>query len=165
MVITRSQQRKIDEQNQRQCSEEVDPLDNIESKAISKILPTEVSLNPQAIPFEMTDKLLISRISKQLDQWPTFGGKLTENVIKWLKDITNELDVVKFDDSQKLSVIQTSLIDDARKWFISNMEKIKTSSEFNEAIKQSFSSTFAKEATLSKVAQRSQDVGETVMHY
>ncbi|CAF1616102.1 unnamed protein product [Didymodactylos carnosus] len=100
-----------------------------------------------------------------LDPLPTFSGKLTENVPKWLKDITNELNLVKFDDSQKLGIIQTYLVDDARKWFTNNMRTLETWSEFNEAIEKTYSSTFAKEVAISQLGQRRQGLDETVMHY
>ena len=126
MVITRLQQQTIDDQNRQQYLEELNRLANIEIEQTFPIHPTEVFIVRRPLSFEMADKMLASRMSKQLDQWPTFSGKLTENVTKWLKDITNELNLVKFDDIQKLSVIQTYLIDDARKWFINNMETLDT---------------------------------------
>jgi hypothetical protein len=165
MVITREQQKTIDKQIQQQYLAELNRLGSIEIEQTSPIHRTKLSIVRRPLSFEMVDKMLASRISKQLDQWPTFSGKLTENVTKWLKDITKELILAKFDDSQKLSVIQTYLIDDARKWFINNMETLDTWATFNEAIKQTYSSTFAMEAAISQVAQRYQGFDETVMHY
>ncbi|CAF1521775.1 unnamed protein product [Didymodactylos carnosus] len=160
MVVTRSQQHALDDQKRQQYLEEVKRLGDIEIEQL-----TEILIVRRPLQFGMAEKTLASRISKQLDQLPIFSGKLNENVTKWLKDVTNELNLVKFDDSQKLGVIQTYLADDARKWFINNMRTLDTWSEFNEAIQRTYASTFANEVAISQLGQRHQGFDETVMHY
>ncbi|CAF1594670.1 unnamed protein product, partial [Adineta steineri] len=159
------EEKRRERQQTQQYLSEVNRLGNIEVEQTSPTQRIESFIIRRPLVFEMADKILTSRISKQLDRWPTFGGKLTENVTKWLKDITNEMDLVKFDNAQKLSVIQTYLVDDARKWLINNMERLSTWPAFVEAIKQTYSSAFAKEAAITQVAQRNQGLDETVMHY
>ncbi|CAF1243445.1 unnamed protein product [Didymodactylos carnosus] len=165
MVVTRAHQQSLDGRNRQLYLEELNRLSDIEIEHTTQTQPIEVFIVRRPLPFEMAEKALASRVNKQLDQLPTFSGKLNENVTKWLKDITNELNLAKFEDSQKLGVIQTYLVDDARKWFINNVRTFDTWSEFNEAIEKTYSLSFAKEVAISQVGQRHQGLDETVMHY
>ncbi|CAF1433061.1 unnamed protein product [Rotaria sp. Silwood1] len=117
------------------------------------------------ISFTMTEKLINTILSNNLDKLPKFGGKSNENVNKWLTDITNELNMVKLNDQQKLSVIQTFLVDDARRWFINNMSMMTDWSTFSIQLQKTFSSILHQELALKQVGSRQQGLNETVLHY
>jgi hypothetical protein len=113
----------------------------------------------------MTEKLINNIVSKNLEQLPKFGVKNNENVSKWLTDITKELNMVKLGDEQKLSIIQTFLVDDARRWFINNLSTIPDWSTFSIKIQKTFSSPFHQELALKRIGNRQQGLNETVLHY
>lgn len=50
--------------------------------------------------------------------------KNNENVVKWITKISNELKVFKLSDNQKLLMIPSVLTDDARQWYVTNLDKI-----------------------------------------
>ncbi|CAF1557431.1 unnamed protein product, partial [Adineta steineri] len=62
----------------------------------------------------MDEKLTISLLTSSSDKLPKFSGKNSENMIKWLTKITNELNVFKLYDAQKLRMVPLVLLDDAR---------------------------------------------------
>lgn len=119
------------------------------------------------IPFEFTmeAKLMNTILSNDLNKWPKFSGKRDENVNKWVKEITNELNMVKLSDEQKRSVIQTFLLDDARRWFISNMATMLEWDTFVTGIQNAFSSKWLQEAAIKKISSRQQGMAETILHY
>ncbi|CAF0911664.1 unnamed protein product [Didymodactylos carnosus] len=164
MVQTRQQLRKQEEFDQLQVSEELKRLSVIEVDQINN--PTEqqhIVYGP--ISFMMTEKLVNSILSNNLEKLPKFGGKRNENVKKWLLDITNELNLVNLNDHQKPSVIQTFLLDDARRWFINNMSVITEWSIFTIQIQKTFSSTLHQELAIKKIGARQQGLDETILHY
>ena len=110
---------------------------NIKVEQANSIDREEIDHHP--IPERMTDKLINTLLSNNIDKVPKFAGKPDESVNKWLTDITNELDMVKISDDKKRMVIQTFLLDDARKWFINNMNDIPNWSSFVERIQRAFS--------------------------
>ncbi|CAF4866528.1 unnamed protein product, partial [Rotaria socialis] len=65
----------------------------------------------------------------------------------------------------KYSVVQTFLVDDARRWFINNMSTINDWSTFSIEIHKTFSSIMHQELALKKVGSRQQAYDETVLHY
>ncbi|CAF2994422.1 unnamed protein product [Rotaria sp. Silwood2] len=165
MVLTRLQQKQLEEESKRENLIEINPVSEQDIGRAIDVRTNENLSAQQSLSSGMAQKSLTMHISKQLDQLPLFSGKLNENVIKWLNGITNELNVMKYDDDQKLSVIQTYLMDDARKWFINNSARLGTWPSFCEAIVKTFSSSFAKEVAINQVSQRRQGLNETVMHY
>lgn len=120
-VETRQQELKQKESDQKLVKTD------LERTAVSQSENKDILVEEQltrSCPFVMSGKLINTLLSGSVEKWPKFCGKNNENVSKWLKDITNELNLVKLTDEQKLSVIQTSLVDDARKWFINNMSSM-----------------------------------------
>lgn len=163
MVQTRQQLKRKQELEQLVFNEEFQRLAGIEIEQITLIEDYEYCLHcPISI---MTEKLINTILSHNLDKLPKFGGKSHENVSKWLKDITNELNMVKLNDQQKFSVIQTFLVDDARRWFINNMSIITDWSILSTQIQKTFSSILHQELALKKVGSRQQEFDETVLHY
>ena len=68
-------------------------------------------------------------------------------------------------NDQKRLVIQTFLLEDARKWFINNMNDIPDWSSFIHRIQKAFSSAWLQEMAIKKVGARQQGLSETVLHY
>ncbi|CAF4647930.1 unnamed protein product, partial [Didymodactylos carnosus] len=150
--------------DQSQVSEEFKRLSVIEIEQINN--PTEQRhIVYRPISFIMTEKLINTILSNNLEKLPKFGGKRNENVKKWLLDITNELNLVNLDDRQKLSVIQTFLLDDARRWFTNNMAMITEWSIFAIQIQKTFSSPIHQELAIKKIGARQQGLDETILHY
>lgn len=146
MVITRQQSRKQTGAEQVEIKEEIDLLN----------LKVEQTNNFQNQPelLAMTEKLINRVLSNNVDKLSKFGGKNNENVNKWLKDITNELNLIQLTDAQKLSIIQTFLVDDARRWFINNMTTMTEWSIFVTQIYNTFSSPLHRELALKQVGNR-----------
>lgn len=112
-----------------------------------------------------TEKLINTILSNNLTKVPKFSGKTSENVIKWINDVNNELNLLKLDDSQKFSVVQTFLLDDARRWFINNLTTLHDWNIFIEQIEKAFSSPLHQEMAIKTVGTRQQGINETVLHY
>ncbi|CAF4626066.1 unnamed protein product, partial [Didymodactylos carnosus] len=111
---TRAQHYEFERNAEEQLGDELERLGGIE---------VEESNNPRQqahtvyrpIQFIMAEKLVNSILSKSLEKLPKFSGTITDDVDKWIIDITHELNLVKLDDSHKLAVIQTYLDGDARR--------------------------------------------------
>ncbi|CAF3793711.1 unnamed protein product [Rotaria magnacalcarata] len=164
MVQTRQQLKRKEEFDQLEFNKEFQRLAGIEIGQTTHLQDYEHFVY-RPILFTMTDKLINTLLSHNLDKLPKFSGKSNENVTKWLHDITNELNMVKLDDQQKYSVVQTFLVDDARRWFINNMLTINDWSTFSIEIHKTFSSIMHQELALKKVGSRQQAYDETVLHY
>ncbi|CAF4955322.1 unnamed protein product [Rotaria sp. Silwood1] len=164
MVQTRQQLKRKEEFDQLEFDKEFQRLAGIEIEQTTDIQHYEHIIYCPIL-FTMTEKLINTIVSHNLDKLPKFSGKSNENVTKWLRDITNELNMVKLNDQQKYSVIQTFLVDDARRWFINNMSTINDWSTFSIEIHKTFSSIMHHELALKKVGSRHQDCDETVLHY
>ena len=109
MVQTRQQLKRKKEFDQLEFDKEFQRLAGIEIEQTTDIQDYEhIVYCP--ILFIMNEKLINTILSHNLDKLPKFSGKSNENVTKWLRDITNELNMVKLTDQQKYSVIQTFLI-------------------------------------------------------
>ncbi|CAF1398220.1 unnamed protein product [Didymodactylos carnosus] len=113
----------------------------------------------------MAEKLLNSILSKSLEKLPKFSGTITDDVDKWIIDITHELNLVKLDDSHKLAVIQTYLDGDARRWYTNNLQMMHNWATFLRELRATFSSSFSKEAAIKQIGNRQQHINETVFHY
>ena len=159
MPVETRQQKELD---QKQVKTDLEPT--TVSQTENKDILFEEQLT-RSSPFVMGGKLINTILSNSVEKWPKFCGKNNENVSKWLKDITNELNLVKLTDEQKLSVIQTCLVDDARRWFINNMSSLTTWNSFVSQLQKTFSSPIHQELALRKVGTRQQAVDETVLHY
>ncbi|CAM2716471.1 unnamed protein product [Rotaria socialis] len=164
MVQTRQQLKRKEEFDELEFNKEFQRLAGIEIGQTTHIQDYEYFVY-RPILFTMTDKLINTLLSHNLDKLPKFSGKSNENVTKWLRDIANELNMVKLDDQQKYSVVQTFLVDDARRWFINNMSTINDWSTFSIEIHKTFSSIMHQELALKKVGSRQQAYDETVLHY
>ncbi|CAF1363628.1 unnamed protein product [Rotaria sordida] len=164
MVQTRQQVKRQEELDQLTTHQEFQRLSGIEIEQTSH-LPNYEHIVYRPISFLMTEKLVNTILSNNFYKLPKFGGKSNENVNKWLTDITNELNMVKLNDQQKFSVIQTFLVDDARRWFINNMSIMNDWSTFSIQLQKTFSSILHQELALKKVGSRQQGLDETVLHY
>ena len=162
-MVTRQQARKEADAKKHQQDTDVKQSSNIKVEQANSIDREEIDQHP--IPERMTDKLINTLLSNNIDKVPKFAGKPDESVNKWLTDITNELDMVKISDDKKRMVIQTFLVDDARKWFINNMNDMPDWSSFVEQIQRAFSSAWLQEVAIKKVGTRQQGMNETVLHY
>lgn len=162
MVITRQQSSKQQDDNR---------ILDFEFKRLSSIdidFQNKSDIKPvvyQPTIFFMAEKLINTVLSNNLSKVPKFSGKGNENVMKWIKEITNELNLLKLDDGQKLSVVQTFLLDDARRWFINNLDLLQNWSIFIEQIQRAFASPIHQELAMKKVGNRQQSMDETVLHY
>jgi hypothetical protein len=166
MVVTRQQVRRQIEDHQIQVKEEIQRLANItveQTNNLKQYQQPHIVYRPNL--FFMAEKLINRVLSNNVDKLPKFGGKHNENVSKWLKDITNELNLIQLMDTQKLSIIQTFLVDDARRWFINNMANMTEWSTFVTQIYKTFSSPLHQELALKQVGNRQQGLDETVLHY
>ncbi|CAF5125365.1 unnamed protein product, partial [Rotaria sp. Silwood1] len=164
MVQTRQQVKRQEELDNLKTNEEFQRLTGIEIAEITHLQNLEyIVYRPNS--FIMTEKLINTILSNNLDKLPKFGGKSNENVNKWLTDITNELNIVKLNDEQKFSVIQTFLVDDARRWYINNMSMINDWTTFSIQLQKTFSSIFHQELALKKLSNHQQGLDETVLHY
>lgn len=164
MVTTRSNTTEESERKQHNFRLESERLGSIEwpnTQDYKEVKPVVY----QPIEFVMETKLINTILSNDLDKWPKFSGKRDENVNKWVTDITHELNMVKLSDGQKRSVIQTFLLDDARRWFINNMVDMPDWDSFVTSIQKTFSSTWLQELAIQKVGSRQQGGAETILHY
>ena len=164
MVITRSTTREETEQKQVQFKSEFQRLASIDWSNTHDYKDIKFIVH-RPFTFLMAEKLINTILSNDLDKWSKFSGKSDENVNKWIMDITNELNMVKLDDIQKRSVIQTFLLEDARRWFINHMTEMRDWSTFVACIQKAFSSNWIKESAIKKVGSRQRGMGETILHY
>ncbi|CAF1437902.1 unnamed protein product [Adineta ricciae] len=144
--------------------DQIEPVGDIRIEEAKNLQQAE-NIENRPLSFVMTEKLVNTILSTNFDKLPKFGGKNTENIHKWLTDITNELNLLKLDDPQKLSVIQTFLVDDARRWLINHLEELVNWNDFVRQIRQTFSLPLHRELALRKVGTRDQGMNETVLHY
>jgi hypothetical protein len=162
---TRQQIRKQEELDQEQIKQEfqqsktiaIDQTDTLEQQQ------QHILYRPNSLI--MSEKLINTILSNSVDILPKFAGENNDNVNKWLTDITKELNSLKLTDQQKLSRIQTLLIDDARRWFMNNMSSMTDWHTFAIQIQKTFSSPLHQELPLRKVGTRQQGLDETVLHY
>ena len=96
---------------------------------------------------------------------PTFNGNSDEDVIQWLKDITDSLNYVKFTDNQKVSIISGYLDGDARRWRLGNVSVLDSWPIFIQELKQEFARALLKEAAVSQVNQCMHTLNTTMMYY
>jgi hypothetical protein len=164
MVQTRQQSHIQQQIDQLQIIEEFQRLSVIEVEQTNNLSEQE-HIVYRPISFVMSEKLINTILSHSVDKLLKFGGKNNENVNKWLTDIIKELDLVNLNDPQKFSVIQTFLVDDARRWFLNNKSRINDWSTFVLQIQKTFSSPMLQELALKKVGSRQQGLDETVLHY
>ena len=127
--------------------------------------PEHIIYRPKLYQSNMDEKLTISLLSNSSDKLPKFGGKNSENVSKWLTKITNELDVFKLSDGQKLLMIPSVLVDDARQWYVNNLAKLVDWSTFSREIQKSFSSPVHRSLAIKQIGNQRQGLEETVLHY
>ena len=161
-MITRQQARNEADAKKHQQDTEVAQSSDIK---VETSLTKQEEIEHQSTPGRMTDKLINTLLSNNIEKLPKFAGKPDENVNKWLTDISNELNMVKLSDDQKRMVIQTFLLDDARKWFINNMNDMPDWPSFIQQIQRAFSSAWLQEVAIKKVGTRQQGMNETVLHY
>lgn len=162
-VQTRAQEFQRKDLDQKELKSEQSESATSESQ-IANILQQQQDLLNHSTS-TMTDKLINTILSNDVNKLPKFGGKSDDNVYKWLKDVTIELNLVNLTDAQKLSVIQTCLVDDARRWFINNKLLIVDWDTFEYQMKKAFSLPLHQELALRKVGARQQGSSETVLHY
>jgi len=129
MVQTRQQSHIQEQIDQLQIIEEFQRLSVIEVEQTNNLSEQE-HIVYRPLSFVMSEKLINTILSHSVDKLLKFGGKNNENVNKWLTDIIKELDLVNLNDPQKFSVIQTFLVDDARRWFLNNKSRINDWSSF-----------------------------------
>jgi hypothetical protein len=86
----------------------------------------------------MADRFLKAMLEYQLERLPTFTGERYEDVIQWLKDMTDELNCVSYDDNQKVMIIPRYIQGGARKWLMYNMPILKSWSTFTLAMREAF---------------------------
>jgi hypothetical protein len=159
MVLTRQQLiEQFWEEVDRLSQMDIEQTNNLEEGEQNNVVHRPLLVN-------MDGKLLTTLITSTIDKLPKFSGKNTENVNKWLTKITNELDLLKLLDQQKLMLIQTFLVDDARQWYINNLSSIATWSMFVEQIQKAFSSPIHQKLALKQVGSRIQGMDESVLHY
>jgi len=166
MIVTRAQAKKKREADQALFEQEFQRLAAMDNQELSDDEQGEQQQAvhpPQLVP--MDGKLVNTLLTNTLDKLPKFGGTNNEDVNKWLFDITNELNLLKLVDRQKLFTIQTFLVDDARQWYINNLSTINDWSTFVEQIQKTFSSTMHQKLALKNVGSRLQSLDETVLHY
>ena len=77
-------------------------------------------------------------LSNHLKNLLTFNGNYKEDVNQWLKDITDGLNYVKFNDDQKLTIIVGYLNGDARRWLLGNVSVLDSWSTFIQELKNEF---------------------------
>jgi len=70
----------------------------------------------------MIEELINTILLESLERLPTFSGNRNEDVIQWLKDMTDGLNYAKFTDEDKVLVIQTYIKGDARGWLLNNID-------------------------------------------
>jgi hypothetical protein len=150
-ILTRAQAKKKREADQELFEQEFQRLAVMDNQD-SQLVPTD-------------GKLVNTLITNTVDKLPKFGGTNNEDINKWLFNITNELNILKLADRQKLYTIQTLLVDDARQWYINNLSTIIDWSTFVEQIQKTFSSTMHQKLALRQVGSRLQSLDETVLHY
>ena len=163
MVETRQQTRNKMDTKKAEPNKEVIQVTTVKGEAIDLAGQTIDERHTGA--GKMTDKVIHTILSNNIDKLPKFAGRPEENINKWLVDITNELNMAKLDDDQKRMVIQTFLIEDARKWFINNMSDMLDWPTFTLRIQKAFSSAWLQEMAIKKVGTRQQAATETVLHY
>ena len=163
MRVTRQQARNDAEVQKNQPNTEVKVTSTIKVEEANSVEQEEIEHN--SIACKMSEKFISTILSKNIDKLPKFAGKPDENVNKWLTEITNELNVAKLNDDQKRLVIHIFLLEDARKWFINNMNDIPDWSSFINRTQKAFSSAWLQEVAIKKVGARQQGLNETVMHY
>ncbi|CAF1106349.1 unnamed protein product [Adineta ricciae] len=113
----------------------------------------------------MDEKLTISLLTSSSDKLPKFSGKNSENVAKWLRKVTNELNVFKLTDPQKLLMIPSVLTDDARQWYVNNLALLVDWATFSREILTAFTSPMHRNVAIKQIGTRVQGVEETVLHY
>jgi hypothetical protein len=164
MVKTRQQVLEQEQANQKQVSQELERLSAIEIEQTNN-LQEQQHIVYQSILSTMADKINKTIAANTVEKLPKFSGRSDENVKKWVIVITNEFNLIQFDDKQKFALIHVILLDDARRWFINNMCDIKDWSTFVIQIQETFESTIHQELAIRKVGSRQQGISETVMQY
>ena len=105
----------------------------------------------QLISFMMMEAIVQMMLEETMENLPRFSGKRTEDVSKWLEEITNGFDLVGLDDSQKVRIIHTYLTGDARKWIMFNIVLLKTWSSFTVGIRKAFSASIRQQSGVLRV--------------
>lgn len=104
-------------------------------------------------------------LSSQLEKLPTFNGNPDEDVIQWLRDITDVLNYVKFTDDQKLSIIAGYIDGNARRWLFENLSILDSWSIFIQEFKKEFATMLLQEDAVSQENQCMHTLNETLMYH
>jgi hypothetical protein len=67
-----------------------------------------------------------------LDKFPTFNGKLKQNVFRWLEELEQAIQIFELTDELKLFMVSLLLEDVARDWFFDNKHLFSTWTSFTE---------------------------------
>jgi hypothetical protein len=111
----------------------------------------------------MDEELMESIFLNTLENLPSFGGKLNEDVNKWLAAITNGFNFVGFNDNDKVRIIHTYLTGDARRMIMNNMAVLNEWTSFVQLIRRIFDSSFQKQVVIPQVNDVQQDLNATII--
>lgn len=159
-IITRSQIPKFETEIKRLDFIKVEQTNNLTDHYQQHIV-----YQPEIYQFKMDEKLTISLLSNSSDKLPKFSGKNSENVVRWLTKVTNELNVFKLTDAQKLLMVPSVLLDDARQWYVNNLDIIIDWATFSREIQKAFSSPVHRNLAIKQIGNRVQGMEESVLHY
>ena len=159
-IITRSQKPTFENEIKRISDIKVEQTNNLIDPYQQHIV-----YRAQLYQFSMDEKLTVSLLTNSSDKLPKFSGKNSENVIKWLTKITNELNVFKLSNAQKLLMVPSVLLDDARQWYVNNLATIIDWTTFTREIQHAFSSPVHRNLAIKQIGNRVQGLEETVLHY
>ena len=109
----------------------------------------------------LRNQLLLSHIEKL----PKFSGHSKQNVLKWLREVTQSMHLLKLSDMEKLFFVPSCVETDAKDWFFDNHHLFSSWSLFVQKLIATFESPGKADVAFNRLPQYQQGLNQDVRHY
>ncbi|CAF2399059.1 unnamed protein product [Rotaria sp. Silwood2] len=103
--------------------------------------------------YESLHTILLNALEKLF----LFGDERNEDVDEWFEEITIGMNFARLNDNQKVRIVHTYFISDARKWIFNNMSVLDSWPNFVQAIRRAYVPPIQKQIQCANVMNESFD--------
>lgn len=113
----------------------------------------------------VTTTSLANTMAQEIIKSPSPFTGANEDVEDWLERLEARFNMAGWEDDQKLRYISIHLKNDAYKWWMKAVTKIKTWTAFKNSVRQAFGSTKIKEMAFEQLRNYKQTINQSVIQY
>ncbi|CAF4235582.1 unnamed protein product, partial [Rotaria sordida] len=136
-------------------------LSNINISSNIELKQNETVVNKATVMDSIRNQMLIT----SLEKLSKFSGKSKQNVSTWLKEIQQDIDILKLTGKEKLFYIPSCLEDDARDWFYDTQHLFLTWELFIQNLTGTFESPSKANIAFNRLRHYEQGLTQDVRQY